>query len=180
MQLVATTDMDLITRSRAGERAAFRMLVERHEGKVAGIIRGMMGNVPEAEDVGQEVFIRFYKSLDAFKGESSLGTYLGRIAINLSLNALKKQKLSRARFLSSDAIPQVGTTEAERRQEAKQVVQKALALLEPDFRTVLVLRMIEGYSTKETSEMLAMPQGTVLSRLSRAQQKLKVILEKLR
>lgn len=180
MQQIAPKDMDLMLRARAGERVAFKILVEKHEGKIAGIVRGMMGNSPEAEDIGQEVFIRFFKSMDAFMGESSLGTYLGRIAINLSLNALKRQKIQKARFISSTEIPQLGSTEEEKRQEAKEIVGQALALLEPEFRTVLVLRMLEGYSTKETAEMLDLPQGTILSRLSRAQKKLKLILEKLK
>src|SRR5258708_38429124 len=85
-------DEELIAGARNGDMAAFKILVERHEGKVAGIIKPMLGNVPQAEDVGQEVFIRFYESLGKFKGESSLGTYLIRIAINLSLNEIKRMK----------------------------------------------------------------------------------------
>ena len=180
MLVIVATDAELIARAQNGDRVAFHDLVVRHEKKVAGIICGMMGRGPEAEDVGQEVFIRFYKSMDAFKGESALSTYLGRIAINLSLNALNHQKLQRQRFMTGSELPQYGNTEQEKRQEAREIVEKALAVLEPEFRSVIVLRMIEGYSTQETAEMLALPQGTVLSRLSRAQEKLKVILEKLR
>src|SRR5882672_9233088 len=91
-------DEALIARSRNGDMSAFKMLVERYEGKVAGVIKPMLGDVPQAVDVGQEVFIRFYESLDKFKGESSLGTYLIRIAINLSLNEIKKIKRNKMIF----------------------------------------------------------------------------------
>lgn len=178
-----TADNELIERSRSGDQAAFRLLVDKYEPQVAGTVIGMLGNTEEAEDVGQEVFIRFFRSMGNYRGEAALGTYLTRIAINLSLNALKKRKRRNIfRFLRNDGeaqdfqIPDHGLTREQ--VETQQLVQKALQDLEPDFRAVIVLRMIEGYSTKETAEMLEMPLGTVLSRLSRAQKKLKEILEK--
>lgn len=85
-------DEELIKESRNGNMLAFKVLVERYESKVAGVVKSMLGDTPEASDVGQEVFIRFYESLEKFKGESLLGTYLIRIAINLSLNELKRIK----------------------------------------------------------------------------------------
>lgn len=173
------SDEKLIQRSLAGDRLAFCELVERHQTKVAGIIRGMLGQVPEVEDVGQEVFIRFFNSMASFKGESSLGTYLGKIAINLSLNALQRQKRDRARFTDDSNLPQHGSNEEAIRNEAREIVWLALSKLEPEFRSVLVLRMLQGYSTKEASEILNLPQGTILSRLSRAQEKFRQVLEKL-
>ena len=178
------TDSQLIQKSREGDQHAFRSLVERYEGQVAATVIGMLGNGEEAEDVGQEVFIRFYRSLDKFRGEASLGTYLTRIAINLSLNAIKKRKRRNifSLFNSKEGshemqIPDYGLSQEVRDTQA--LVQSALQLLEPDFRSVIVLRLIEAYSTKETAEILQLPLGTVLSRLSRAQKKLKQILEKM-
>lgn len=180
MHVTAATDAELVQGARNGDRAAFHALVVRHESKVAGIVRGMLGDVAEAADVGQEVFIRFYRSLGDFRGEASVGTYLGRIAINLSLNALKgrQRRLSRLAVEGAEAMT-VGDQEEEMRREAREVVAKALELLEPEFRAVVVLRLIEGYATKEAADMLGLPQGTVLSRLSRGQEKLKGIIEKL-
>jgi RNA polymerase sigma-70 factor, ECF subfamily len=79
------SDENLVTASRNGDMTAFKELVDRHEGKVAGVVKSILGDTTEALDVGQEVFIRFYEALDKFKGESALSTYLIRIAINLSL-----------------------------------------------------------------------------------------------
>jgi RNA polymerase sigma-70 factor, ECF subfamily len=176
----------LIRHSRAGDEAAFRALVERHEGQVAATVIGMLGQGAEAEDVGQEVFIRFYRALDHFREEAALSTYLTRIAINLSLNALKKRKRRQfLRFFGSGdeadtayEVPDTGLTQAQRDTQA--MVHQALDQLAPDFRAVVVLRLIEGYSTRETAELLDLPKGTVLSRLSRAQEKLKGAIERLR
>jgi RNA polymerase sigma-70 factor (ECF subfamily) len=95
-------DERLIIQSKAGDVAAFKELVQRHEGKVAGVVKSMLGSTPEAEDVGQEVFIKFYESLDKFRGDSMVSTYLVRIAINLSLNELKKRKRNQARYVGID------------------------------------------------------------------------------
>jgi RNA polymerase sigma-70 factor (ECF subfamily) len=138
----------------------------------------MLGNCPEAEDVGQETFIRFYNSLKNFRGESSVGTYLTRIAINLSLNELKRRK-RRSYFFQKQGqesfdIPDEGSENAYDGQH--DMIQNAIEKLEAKFRAVIVLRLIDGYSTEETAKMLKIPIGTVLSRLARAQQKLKKIL----
>jgi RNA polymerase sigma-70 factor (ECF subfamily) len=103
------SDEVLIGKSNDGDMAAFKMLVVRHEGKVAGVIRSMLGATPEAEDVGQEVFIRFYDSLSKFRGDSQVSTYLIRIAINLSLNELKKRKRTSSRYTTMDAAADKGT-----------------------------------------------------------------------
>ncbi|MEZ4825661.1 MAG: RNA polymerase sigma factor [Bacteroidia bacterium] len=178
----SVTDTELIERARTGDPMAFRHIVEKYEGQIARTVKGMLGEVPEAEDVGQDVFIRFYRSMEHFRGESALGTYLTRIAINLSLNALKQKKRKEMfRFFSNGEkepvlqIPDNGKSPDQ--DDTRVMVHQALQLLDKDFRAVLVLRMIEGYSSKETAEILGVPMGTILSRLSRAQKKLKEILE---
>ncbi|MEM7656920.1 MAG: RNA polymerase sigma factor [Bacteroidota bacterium] len=177
----STSDLELIQRSQSGDQESFRQLVERYEGQVAATVIGMLGYGTEAEDVGQEVFIRFFRSLANFRGDSALGTYLTRIAINLSLNALKKRKRQQWFSLFSSKedgpemqLPDHGLTQDQKNTQA--LVQTALQQVEPQFRTVLVLRLLEGYSTKETAKLLELPQGTVLSRLSRGQKKLKQVL----
>lgn len=170
------SDEDLVERSRGGDALAFKELVIRHEGKVAGVVKSMLGTTPEAEDVGQEVFVRFYQALEKFKGESAVSTYLIRIAINLSLNEIKRRK--RRNFLFAKEEEGSFARTPDEKTDMKEIVNYELKRLDPDFQSVVTLRMIEGYSTEETAEILGIPLGTVLSRLSRAQKKLKLSLSK--
>jgi RNA polymerase sigma-70 factor, ECF subfamily len=169
------SDEVLIEKSRDGDMAAFKTLVIRHEGKVAGVIRSMLGTIPEAEDVGQEVFIRFYDALGKFRGDSQVSTYLVRIAINLSLNELKRKKRDSSRYIPIEAAAGKGT---ENTMDLNEQLHYEFSRLDPDFQAVATLRLIEGYSTEETAQLLGIPLGTVLSRLARAQQKLRVALSK--
>jgi RNA polymerase sigma-70 factor (ECF subfamily) len=171
-----TEDEQLIADARNGDMSAFKFLVQRYEGKVAGVVKSMLGDTAEAVDVGQEVFIRFYESLDKFKGSSTLGTYLIRIAINLSLNEIKRTKRKNNFFRPLEEGHQVKSEDA--RDDVKDLVHYEISRLDPEFRLVVTLRMIEGYSTEETAEILSIALGTVLSRLSRAQKKLKDALAK--
>ncbi len=174
------TDQELIQAYRNGNDDAFRELIKRYEGRVAATVIGMLGNRPEADDVGQETFIRFHQALDQFKGQSSVGTYITRIAINLSLNELKRMRRRLSLFQSKskdneeDTI--VDSSDGIEYNPDREIVQWAIQQLRPEFRAVVVLRLIEGYSTAETAKILNVPVGTVLSRLARAQKKLKEIL----
>lgn len=170
------TDEALVERSRNGDESAFKHLVIRHERRIAGVVQSMLGPTPEAEDVGQEVFVRFYQALDKFKGESALSTYLTRIAINLSLNEIKRRKRKNFLFTREEEGRSVKTPDD--KSDMKEIVTYELNRLDADFQSVVTLRMIEGYSTEETAEILGIPLGTVLSRLSRAQKKLKLVLAK--
>lgn len=178
------TDRALIDRARAGDEAALRVLIERYEPQVAATVVGMLGPGDQADDVGQETFVRFYQSLDKFRGDAALGTYLTRIAINLSLNALERRKRQRWRFWSRDdeqappPEPSVDGRDEQAASERAQAVQAALDQLKPAFRAVVVLRMIEGYSTKETAALLEIAEGTVLSRLARGMKQLATILNR--
>lgn len=171
------SDEELIARARDGDPRAFQRLVERYEEKVAGTVISMVGRGAEADDIGQETFIRFYKAMDQFRGDANLGTYLTRIAINQSLKAIRRRKRWHERFFSRDADaevrePAVEGSEAVDRWESRRLVQEALQQLSPDHRAVVVLRMLEGYSTKEAAEILDVPEGTVMSRLYRAMDQL--------
>jgi len=173
------TDDELIAASKTGDDNAFKELVKRHESRVAATVTGMLGKCPEAEDVGQETFIRFYKSLKSFQGNSSVGTYLTRIAINLSFNELKKRKRRSLLFLSKTEEEEFDIPDEDNQSqyfEDKELIQRAIQQLDAKFRSVIVLRLMDGYSTAETAEILKLPVGTVLSRLARAQKKLKELL----
>jgi RNA polymerase sigma-70 factor (ECF subfamily) len=171
------TDTQLIQSTLEGNTHAFGLLVKRYESQVAGVVIGMLGPGPEAEDVGQETFIRFYKSLKRFRGDSGVGTYLTRIAINLSLNEIKRRKKRRGLFEHEENITlEYRTQNGYEQLELRQALQQAIQQLEPHHRSVVLLRLVQGYSTTETSKILNIPLGTVLSRLSRAQEKLKKLL----
>ncbi len=174
----------LIEKAQKGDHQAFRILVEREMSQVRTTVVGMLGNTPESDDIVQEVFIRFYKSLKAYRGESKLSTYLVRIAINLSINALKKRKQHQQRWMlmenHQEQLMQLEDVAAHpKHQENQELVRWALQQLPTDFRAVIVLRLIDGYSVEETATILQLPHGTVASRLARAQLKLKEILKTL-
>ena len=170
---------ELVRAARAGDDEAFKEIVRRHESAVARTVIGMLGASPEAEDVGQETFIRFYRALPAFRGESSVATYLTRIAMNLSLNELKRRKRMAGR-LSSKPVEEHGNI-ADKKQDMsvmmeRERVRHAIDQLDEKSRSVVVLRLMDGYSTAETSRILKIPVGTVLSRLARAESKLREML----
>jgi len=176
-------ESELVKASVKGDKNAFGELVNRYKGMVARTVKGMLGDTVYAEDIGQEVFMKLYYALPEFRGESRLSTYIQRIAVNLTLNEIKRRK----RFFSM--FTQTGNSEVhefeiadqdyEEKKEAKELVSKALMNLEPKYRIIVTMRMLQGYTTKETAEILDLPLGTVLSRLSRAQEQLRDILKKL-
>ena len=174
------TDQELVAAARDGDDGAFKELVMRYEPVVAATVIGMLGNCPEAEDVGQETFIRFYKALGSFRGDSSVKTYITRIAMNQAINEIRR-KTRRGKIFSSTPADEIHDVPDQRSTESGgpdgEVIQQAIQKLDHDFRSVIVLRLIDGYSTAETAEMLNIPVGTVLSRLSRAQKKLRDLLK---
>jgi RNA polymerase sigma-70 factor (ECF subfamily) len=176
---IQLNEQELVRNARSGDNNAFKKIVKKYENQVAATVIGMLGYCPEAEDVGQETFIRFYKALPKFRGESSVGTYLTRIAINLSLNEIKRRKRLRNRFVENPE-ERIGnypdSSHFLKQNERKEMVQKAVQKLEPKFRSAVVLRFLDGYTSQETAKILKLPIGTVLSRLARAQMKLKDIL----
>lgn len=180
------SDEDIIRQIKNNDQTAFRIFIERYERTVAATVINMLGPCAEADDVGQEVFIRFYRNVGQFKGTSAVSTYLTRIAINLSLNELKRRKIRTLRYVffkqeSDQPDPiynQAADSDADK-SDHNNLVHKALQYLDMKLRAVVVLRLIEGYDTRETADILQIPQGTVLSRLSRGQERLKEILIKL-
>ena len=131
----------------------------------------MLGPGDDADDVGQETFIRFHRSLHNFRGESSLKTYLVHIAMNLSINALRSRRRSVLRFVSRDEHeidlpePRVGPEGEVDAGELQAFVRAAVSRLNEKHRAVVVLRLFHEYSTRETAQTLGIPEGTVLSRL---------------
>jgi len=172
-------DVSLVKAAIAGGQNAFERIVDKYRTMVAKVTVGMLGNRADAEDVGQETFLRFYRSMHQYKGDAALGTYLTRIAINLSLNELKRRGSRRWLSLEEKHESYHADDRSYHNNDNKELVKKALAQLDTKYRSVVVLRIMQGFSTKETAELLNLPLGTVLSRLARAQEKLKPILQKL-
>ena len=178
-----TEENELVKASLGGDKLAFGEIVKRYQKMVARTVKGMLGDSVFAEDIGQEVFMKLYHSLSEFRGEAKLSTYIQRIAVNLTLNEIKRRKRFFSMFSQKGNSEmyefEVADHENEERREAREIVNKALMRIDPKFRIIVTMRMLQGYSTKETAEILNLPLGTVLSRLSRAQVQLKGILEKL-
>ncbi len=177
-------DALLIEAVQGGDSSAFGVIVRRYESVVAATVIGIMGPGDEAEEVGHETMIKLFRSLDRFKGEAELKTFLTRIAINASLDALRRRKRSLKRFVTpaseenarswENSIP--SDADHGRDFENRQAVDYALKQLKPEFRAVAVLRLMQGFTVEESAEILGVPTGTVLSRLSRAKTQLADIL----
>jgi len=191
----ATGDEDLkyVILCQKGETDAFEVLVERHQKKMLNIAFRMMGDYDEACDVTQEAFVSAYKSIRKFKAEAKFSTWLYRIVVNSSKNRLKQLNvLAKREGISIDDTEEKrkeailsqsfinnsnpGTQMETREREAH--VQKCITSLDEEYREVLVLRDIQGFSYEEIRDILKIPDGTVKSRLSRARNTLKDCLTK--
>lgn len=178
-----STTAELLSAARTGDDVAFAVLVHRHEPRVARMTIRMLGAGDDAEDVAQETFIRFHAAMDQFREDATVATYVSRIAMNLSLNVLRKRRWTMRRFvgqglesrkvLNFTAPDQSDAVVAD---ERKRILEGALRTLSDDHRAVVVCRMLEDYSTRETANMLGLPEGTVMSRLTRALEKLRTAL----
>ena len=183
VQYKEADDSELVKASLEGNKEAFGEIVNRYQKMVARTVKGMLGDTVFSEDLGQEVFIKLYFSLPGFRGESKLSTYIQKIAVNLTLNEIKRRKRFTSMFSQTDDSEireyDIADSGDEERKDAREIVGKALNQLDPRFRIILTMRMLQGYSTKETAEILDLPVGTVLSRLARAQEQMREILKKL-
>ena len=180
-------DLDLVRRCKEGDQKAFRVLVERYEGRVYNLACSILGDREIARDAAQTAFIRAYQALPRFRADSGFYTWLYRIAVNVCLNAAQKEKRRRD-STSLDTLLESGhfSTEHlwERRTPAgdferlklQETIQEVLNLISPDHRLVIVLKDIEGMSQEEISRTLNCSVGTVKSRLSRARAHLRDLL----
>ncbi len=177
----SSSEASLIEASLEGNDNAFRILVERFMDEVSRTVTGMLGPVADVDDVVQEVFIKLHGSLSSFRGEASLKTFVVRMAINKSLDALRKRKRKSwlspwADIAENEPVSSIQTdfelTSSERRGQLRRAVNN----LPDNQRAVIVLRLIEDISTEETARILDVPYGTVLSRLKRGLDRLRTDL----
>ena len=173
---------EFVTRLRAGDRRAFEDLVRTQQHRVYGLALRMLGNATEAQDVAQEVFIRAHRGLAEFRGDAQISTWLYTIASRLCLNRLagSERRLARHGEEVLGRLPDVrpGPDEALERGELEEALHRAIAELDEERRVVVVLRDVEGLAYEEIAEILALPIGTVRSRLHRARLDLKEKLER--
>ncbi len=181
------TDRELVEAARAGDAEAFGALVRRHQKRVYRLANHLLRNGTEAEDVAQETFVRAYGALARFDGRSEPFTWIYRIAVNLSLNAIRARRPSRSTSLSEDPrmenelVETSGATGNPAR--LSQDRELALALLDgmdalsETLRTTLVMVSLDGMSHAEAAAVLGCPEGTIAWRVHEARRKLRLYLE---
>jgi RNA polymerase sigma-70 factor (ECF subfamily) len=167
--------MQLVRRALAREGDAFRTIIKTHNQRLYRIARGVVRNDSEAEDIVQEAYVRAFADLDAFRGDSSLATWLSRIVINEALGRLRKRRRTVAMPENPQAeiirFPLNPSDDPERTMAQRQILQlveQATDSLPDVYRTVFVARVIEGLSIEETADLLGVRPQTVKTRLHRA------------
>jgi RNA polymerase sigma-70 factor (ECF subfamily) len=182
-----------LERLAAHDERAFNELVQAYEQRVYRLVFRMLGRRDEAEDMAQEVFVQVFKAIGSFRGDSKLGTWIYRIAVNLCKNRIKY--LGRRHSSDEEELEPVAERSAldDRKSGAvgetsrpdqvvegyqiETIVQECMAGIDADFREVLVLRDVEDLSYEELCEVTGLPDGTVKSRLHRARAMLKAAVE---
>ena len=177
----ADTDKELVRRVRRGDAAAFDLLYLRYQHKVHALIGRYLTRQEDVEDIAQETFIKAYRALPRFRGESAFYTWLYRIAVNTAKNhlAARHQRVQTVELDAEEndggdlpaALKQEDTPEdALQSDELKSAIDAALAALPEDLRSALTLREFNGLSYAQIADVLACPVGTVRSRIFRARE----------
>lgn len=167
----------LIERVLAGDRIAGRTLYDAHAARLFRTAYRITGDETLAQECTQEAFIRAFQRLDRFRGESALGTWLTRIAVTVTLNALRRRTRSREREVDLDELAPVHAAGLDAEEvELRERVARAVSDLPELYRTVVVLHDIEGYTHAEIAELLGVPEGTCKTRLFVARRKLRAVL----
>lgn len=182
------TEQELVSRAKQGDQDAFSQLVEANQNKIYTLALRMTGSPEDGADLAQEAFLRAWRGLPSFQGESNFSTWLYRLTSNLCIDFLRREKRRRA---ITAAVPLDGeedsppaqvpdhrfTPESElERKELRAAVDRGLSKLSDDHRQVLVLRELEGLSYTEIADRLELEEGTVKSRIARARMALRNIL----
>jgi RNA polymerase sigma-70 factor, ECF subfamily len=169
----------LLARARGGDRFAFGEVVRLYQRRVYGVARRILRRHDLADDVTQETFLRAFERLGSYDDARPFGPWICRIAANLAISLVRSPRFREEEFASGDGeTPGAGAGPLERvlEEERESAVAAAVANLPEDQRAVLVLRAVEELSYAEIAEALGIPEGTVMSRLSRARSRLAVAL----
>ena len=180
-----TTEAELIQQSCVGNMDAFEQLILQYEKRVYTIAYKYMGNHEDASDMAQEAIIKAYQSIGSFRGDAAFGTWLGKITANQCLDELRKRKKQQTTSLEDTLELEEGSVKKEIespaatpeehaiRQETAFYMQMLISELKEEYRAVVILRELEGYSYEEIADILSCSLGTVKSRISRARLYLK-------
>ncbi|MEE8288082.1 MAG: RNA polymerase sigma factor RpoE [Nitrosomonadaceae bacterium] len=176
-------DQQLVERAQRGDKQAFDLLVIKYQRKLARLLSQFIRDAAEVEDVTQETFIKAYRSLSSFRGESAFYTWLYRIGINAAKNFLVAQKRRASNttngfdigdaenFEEGSQLRELNTPESElMSRQIAQTVHQTLQALPEELRTAITLREIEGLSYEEIANIMNCPTGTVRSRIFRARE----------
>lgn len=182
----------LVARLKQRDEAAFNSFVRMYQQRVLALVFRMLAHRAEAEDVTQEIFVTVFKSIDAFRGDARLGTWLYRIAVNHCKNRMKF--LDRRNTRSHQSIDEAGERdmvdggvvgtrpdrpdEAAEGTEMERIIRGALASLDDEHRELIILRDLEGLAYEEIVQITGLPDGTVKSRLHRARAALHQAIER--
>ncbi|MEO0115889.1 MAG: sigma-70 family RNA polymerase sigma factor [candidate division WOR-3 bacterium] len=170
------SDLDLVRKTKSGDTEAFDELMRRYGARIFRVIYGMVHNYSDCEDLTQETFVQAYEGIKRFKEQYKFYTWLYRIAINRCINYWKRQKLIQFtpianREFSSAPNPSPAA------QDLRRIVEQKLNQLPLEQKLVFILRTFEEMSYQEIAETLGISLGTVMSRLSRAREKLRELLK---
>jgi RNA polymerase sigma-70 factor (ECF subfamily) len=173
-------ELALIERCRKGDLGAFEELYRTHAGRLYSVALRLVGNPADAEDLLQEIFLAAHRKLDTFRGESSLGTWLYRLATNLCLDHLRS-RTGRSRHVTDSIDDEPGLFDVATSSLAEQTVTKmdlerALARLPEGCRSAFVLHDVEGLEHREVAEILGVAEGTSKSQVHKARLKLRKML----
>jgi RNA polymerase sigma-70 factor (ECF subfamily) len=176
------SDLSLVRRVQRGERGAYDLLVLKYQHKVVKLVMRYLRNPADAEDVAQEAFVKAYRALPQFRGDSAFYTWLYRIAINTAKNALAARERNPVSYEldlqgsddSPDMVSRLKDPETPEglalTEEIRDTVNHAIGELPEDLRTAIVLRELEGMSYEEIAASMDCPVGTVRSRIFRARE----------
>ena len=190
IEATGTGDADLVARALARDEAAIRGIMQANNRRLYRLARGILRNDAEAEDVVQETYVRAFTHLDGFRGDSSLATWLARIAMNEALGRLRRQRASvdldtlapgvlEAQIIQFPlSAPSEDPEKSMAQREIQAVVEHAIDELPEAFRIVFITRVIEGMNVEETAEILGLKPETVKTRLHRARNMLRDNVEK--
>ncbi len=178
--MVDPTDRDLVLRTRRGEVEAFGKVVARYQQAVFNVCYRMLGERMEAEDLAQDTFIRAYKRLETFDVERPFGPWIRRVATNVCLNHIQRQRPESYEFDEErDQSPEAARQEPEAYLQGAQTaeeVRQAIVALPAHYRAVIELRHYQEMSYSEIADVLEIPQSDVKSHLYRARKKLAGLL----
>jgi len=184
------TDAELVKKVKSGDRAAFDLLVLKYQNKIIHLVSRYVKDTHAAQDVAQEAFVKAYRGLRRFRGESAFYTWLYRIAINTAKNYIVSEKRRMPEFeVDAYEAEQFGDNQALKEiaspervllsEEIKQQIVATIRALPDDLKTAITLREVEGLSYEAIAESMDCPIGTVRSRIFRAREAIDKVLESL-